>query len=218
MPMPQPNAKPVVIGPMAASGAVEDLGLTVKTLQDALLAGEGGASNMAEFHPVGAAGSVRWFDTVGELRQQLEREHGWKIADPKNSPRIVSPDSTFAVAVIAGDEDTGNVDVDHPGTARKRGPATTDAVNANQLTLFDVPAGSESSGSADIPTWVLLYFRSDDPSEIRAELSFPTEIVKGEISRWEKRIVLESIPIEAMIQPRDAGGEKDVPFDVGPRE
>lgn len=165
----------------------------------------------------GAAGSIRWFDIVGELRQQLELEQGWEIADPKNSPRIVSPDGAFAVAVIAGDADTGNVAVDHPGTLRKRGPATIDAVNANQLTLFDVPAGSGPAGSADIPTWVLLYFRSDDPSEIRAELSFPTVIDKGWIDFWKKRIVLESIPIEAKIQPRDAGGE-DVPFDVEPRE
>lgn len=217
MTMPLRTANPAVILPADASKAVEELGLSGEILREALLAGETGAGNTSRFHPVGAAGSIRWIDTVGQLRQQLCNEHGWKIADPKNSPRIVNPDKTMAVMVMAGDANTGNPGAVHPGTARKRGPATDDAVNANQLALFDFPHDSVPPVTADIPTWVLLYFRSDDPSEIRAELSFPTVMVNGEISWWRKRIVLESIPIEAMIQPQDAGGE-DVTFDVGPRE
>lgn len=216
MTSPQPIAQPSVILPTDAPAALEELGLTVEILKRAVSAGETGAANVNRFYPVGAAGSVRWMDTVGQLREELEFDHSWKSANPKNSPRIVNPDRTMAIMVVSGDEDTGNAAAVHPGTARRRGSATDDAVNSNQLSLFDVPADMVPV-AADIPTWVLLYFRSEDPSEIRLELSFPVAIFDGEITLWQKRIILESIPIDVAVQPRDAGGE-DVNFDVGARQ
>jgi hypothetical protein len=216
MTSPQLQAHPLVILPTEAAAALEEIGLSVEILHRALLAGETGAGNVGKFHPVGAAGSVRWFDIVGQLRQELNTQHKWKLGNPKNSPRIVHPDRTMAIMIVQGDEDTGNPANIHPGTARKRGAATDDAVSSNQLSLFDVP-DEVVPVTPDVPTWVLLYFRSEDPSEIRAELSFPVAIDDGEITLWQKRIVIESIPIDVAVQPQDAGGE-DVNFDVRPRE
>ena len=64
-------------------------------------------------------------------------------------------------------------------------------------------------------TWVLLYFRSTNPSEIRAELSFPTRFVGGDVDNWRVRIILPSIPIEAVSVPQIAGGAgDDVQFEI----
>lgn len=215
---PLPAQSLAVIPPEQAPEHLARLGLSVEVLQAALRAGEIGAGNTTKFHPVIAAGVTRWFDTVAALRGQLS-EQGWKLDEQKNSPRVLSLDRTVSVMTVGGNADTGD-QFHTPRTARRKGIATQDAVHSNQLVLpFPVTTvDGDRKPAEDQATWVLLYFRSADPNEIRAELSYPTSFENGEISRWRQRIILPTLVLDAMVvPPHDAGGAADVDFRIDPR-
>jgi hypothetical protein len=192
----------------------------VAVLIESLHAGEIGAGGVTNGHPRIAGGMMRWFETVARLRMQLN-ELGWQSTDPKGSPRITSPDGRVTLMVAGGDPDTGSHEPIHPRFAHPKGSATEDAVAGNQMVL-PFPTSREPSlipvPSADGSTWVLLYCRCSDPAEVRAELSYPTQFVGGEVENWRTRIVLPSLPMEAVPVPQNAGGpDDDVQFEIHER-
>lgn len=218
MPVVQPGATRITLAGDAPD-VLSSMGLSLDVLQGALASGELGAGNTTKYHPRISAGTTRWADTVARLRSELV-ELKWNMAEPKNSPRIVSPDGRISIMVVGGNPLTG-IESGEPRTARKRGPSTKDAVEANQLSLpFDL-AGLTKPGdlaaSSDAATWVLLYYRSDTPNETRAELSLPESISDGEIKRWHHRILLPAVTHNLAVVTRDAGGNDDVDFKIDPR-
>lgn len=221
------------LNPHSSSTATEALTPSLVSLElpeMALLAavrmGVSSARNITAFHPVTARGFIQWSETVASLRQALD-EDGWKRSDPKNSPRITSPDGRTSIMVIGGNADTGvSMDV-APATARRRGPATEAAVQGNGKRR-----GIPGQGVLDIDivldlkrepkesqTWVLLYHWSTDEPVVRAELSLPVSIEDGEIKTWEHRILLPAQGIEDFeISSRPAvSPEDDVDFTISER-
>lgn len=192
------------------------IGISQLQLARALDAGEVGANNVDEFHPKTAAGTVRWLDTVGQLRRGLGTENDWQLNDPLNSPRIVRPDRVITLMAVGGSADTGLME-GNPQANRRKGAATRDAVAAGQTSIdisISTTADPESIGKA-AGTWVLLYHRAKEPNMLRAELSLPSGIRDGQFTGWFFRILLphkQYDPATTML-PKDAGGS-DVSFDI----
>jgi len=214
----------------ALTPSLASLELPEIALLTAVRMGVSSARNITSFHPVTARGFIQWSETVASLRQALD-EDGWKSSNPKNSPRITSPDGRTSILVIGGNANTGvSLDVD-PATARRRGPATEAAVQGNGKGRGQ-RGGIPGQGVLDIDivldlkrepkqsqTWVLLYHWSTDEPVVRAELSLPISIEDGEIKTWEHRILLPAQGIEDFeISSRPAGSpEDDVDFTISER-
>ena len=176
---------------VAAERRLADLGLRVDQLHDALQAGQVSAGQATSFHPVTAAGTMRWLDTVARLRELLVTESGWRSDDVRNSPRVLHPAGTRALLVARGDRRTGVVGPD-PQTARARGRATVQAVAINgQLELpFDLRALADASAERldDVETWILLHYPTPD-QEVRSELSLPVGVDdSGRVHGWRERL------------------------------
>lgn len=203
-----------------ADARLAELGLRVNLLHTALEAGHVSASQATRFHPVMAAGSLRWFDTVGRLRELLA-ELGWEADDVRNSPRIVSPDGRIALLVVRGDRNTAVSDRD-PQTARARGRATVRAVTINgQLELpldLQVLADASAERRSGVETWILLH-RPTEGGEVRAELSLPVTVDEtGFVTGWSERILLPPLTFGPEVAPtRDIGddGQGDGDVEVG---
>jgi len=214
----------------ASTPSLESLEVQETALLDAVRMGVSSAKNITSFHPVTARGFIQWSETVASLRQALDGE-GWRRSDPKNSPRITSPDGRTSIMVIGGNADTGvSLDVT-PATARRRGPATEAAIQGNGQRRGS-RRGMPGQGVLDIDivldlkreskqpqNWVLLYHWSSDEPVVRAELSLPISIEDGEIKNWEHRILLPAQGLDEFeISPRPAGGpQDDVDFMISER-
>lgn len=220
----QPDPTPVRDGAETLR-RLEELGLALPPLEASLLAGDVSARNAGPFHPVNAAGTLRWLDTVESLRRQLaDNDYGWKADDVRNSPRTVSPDGRTAIMVAGGNRHTGrDEDGVDPQTARARGESTRRAVQINgQLALpLGVLADASAERRAGVNTWVLLYHRSDNPQQLRAELSLPVDITaKGFVTGWRERLLLPDQDFGPDVQARDADdgmGDDGVEVRVGIR-
>jgi hypothetical protein len=83
--------------------------------------------------------------------------------------------------------------------------------NQKQFSLFDeLPDSSSLDGNENRMTWVLLYHVTN--SEIRFELSLPSNIVGGKICSWEERLVFPAITLDQIeIEIGDSDGQE---FDI----
>lgn len=198
----------------AASTALGHLGLDAQVLMDAVLGGVRAAQNITPDHPVTARGFTQWSETVAALRASL-LESGWTKEDPQNSPRIISPEQAVSIMVVGGNGATGrSVDIE-PGTARRRGPMTTAAVEVNVQQTLDLPGLESASPDPTSVTWVLLYHVSYSEGVARAELSLPDAIEDGNISHWQARIILPSQHLAGVDIPFSATTpEDDVDFTI----
>lgn len=120
---------------------------------------------------------------------------------------------------MSGNWRTGLRDVGDPQTARAKGEATARAVQTNvQLEFdFDLDRADRAGGDdSSTRTWLLLYFRDEQRSELRAELSLPVWMdVKGVVTKWRERILLEPRTFGPDVRvPRDAKGGGDVDFTI----
>lgn len=169
---------------------LERLGLDSELLTRSVLHDVSRAQDITTFHPVTARGFTQWSETVASLREQLDKRD-WTRSNPQNSPRIISPDGKTSIIVAGGNAQTGLSHEVVPCTARRRGPATRNAVQCNGQGVLDIslemPAGWNPGAEL---VWVLLYHWSTDEPTVRAELSLPTEIDDGIIKRWNHRILL----------------------------
>lgn len=205
---------------------LDSLGIEQTVLMDAVRLGVVRASDITSFHPTTARGFVQWSETVASLRQDLDGR-GWKISNPKNSPRVTSPDGQTSIMVIGGNENTG-VSLDlTPQVARRRGPSTQSAVESNDP-INDRGLRGGIQGVLDIvlemprtwqqpQNWVLLYHWSSKDPVIRAELSLPTAIDEGMITSWGPRILLPTQGMEDFdfdIVPQPVSPQDDVDFRI----
>jgi hypothetical protein len=192
--------------------ALTDMGLTIDILIDASLRGETARDSCTANDPPSAPGFYAWSGTVRGLRDILI-PLGWRRNDDVNYSRVVNEDLNIAIAVVTGDEGTGNPAVS-PKTKYPKGPATQAAVNTNQGSLF--PAAEilqpETESNNRWITWMLLRKRAGDT--VFAELSLPSLMSKdGQVERWETRIILEPMTFEPpLFDADDDSGEP--PIDV----
>lgn len=154
----------------------------------------GHVQHVTPLEPPSAAGITMWIKGTRNLRERLI-PLGWTYHNQKNLPITVCPDKSFAIVVNGGNEDTGRGDRT-PRTRSTKGGATQDAIDGNQLKLFDagmLQTEVEKSGQA---LWILLVFVDDDEQEIRLELSKPIRNKKNEpITDWHERIIVKSVPL-----------------------
>jgi hypothetical protein len=205
----------------AAVARLRTLGLDVEVLHESLIRGDVAARQATEYHPVTAAGSMRWFDTVEALRRQLVGR-GWATSDPRCSPRITNAETTITILATGGNPRTGLEDGDTPQFARARGAATARTVQINgqmQLNLDAVLADMAAEKEPVSPTWFLMYFRSKTTDELRGELSMPVRITdRGFVEQWGERIILPALTFEVAGHPAlDAEDDNDVKFGVEAR-
>lgn len=197
-----------------------ELGLAYELLANAIREGELARASCTKNDPPSTPGFLQWARTTRRLREVLI-PLGWKRSQVGKLSTVVAPTGGFAIAVVTGDEATGNPGVT-PKTKHPRGPATAAAVEQNllQLSLFEspAPANDDANEIPDVPerlTWILLISRGAD--SIRCELSLPGSIGDdGRVESWEERIIVEPVarePEPAKIAARD-DSDASVDFEV----
>ena len=122
----------------------------------------------------------------------------WNRSDDGGYSLCVNPDSTLAIAVATGDENTGNPR-EMPLTKSPKGPRTQLAIeiNQHQSSLFDdLPdIGISDLPNSDRTTWVLLQHYDQGRKEVRFELSLPMNY-SGKIDGWSERIIFGAVPFD----------------------
>lgn len=214
-----PIHEPKIYEGIEAQQRLAELGVPLEVVREALAAGDIAARQADEYHPVTAAGTMRWFETVRMLRQGLAGR-GWATREIRNSPRSFSPAGDTAIVAVSGDWRTGNRELE-PKTANPRGRASSRAVEVNQQLEFnlDIVGAVLSDMSAerdgDVRTWFLLYYRSETAG-LRAEVSLPVRgHDRGVVDKWSDRIILDPLTFDpATVIPQDAGVNDDVEFDI----
>ena len=201
----QPTVK---TSPREVTDALTKIGLTNGLLLDAILRGENSRDSCTINDPPSAPGFYSWAGTVRALRDILI-PLGWVRNDDVNYSRVVNAELNIAIAVVTGDEGTGNKDIS-PKTKYPKGPATQAAVSCNQGNLFGMETPEpELEAEEGWTTWMLLRKRTGDL--VYAELSLPSLMSKdGQVERWETRIILEPMTFDPLIDIDDDSGEPPI--------
>lgn len=188
--------------------ALAQMGLVVEDVTEAILRGELARDSCTANDAPGAPGFYAWAGTVRALRDIL-MPRGWDRNDDICYSRVISPDKSIAIAVVTGDDGTGNRNVS-PKTKYAKGAATQAAVSCNQRTFWDA-ALVEDETAATWATWMLLKKRKGDSAF--AELSLPSSMTKdGQVESWHTRIILNPILVDPNINIDDDSSEP--PIDV----
>lgn len=154
---------------------------------------------------------MRYGRTIRFLREDL-LPLGWDYDNPRNFCRTIHPSRKFALVASSGDEATGNPELT-PTTKYPKGYATVRAVVTNGQLAFDfgdLGFSDEPVDEEQLSTWFLLYHVTDE--EFRAEISLPNDMIGGNISDWQERIILPSFPrddtaLTATTTPDDDEGD-----------
>jgi hypothetical protein len=164
------------------------LSLSVRTLRDAVIAGETARLSCTANMPACFPGMAAWAYTVTALRDIL-LPHRWTKSDAGNYPLVVHPNGGFAIGVATGNDDTGSR-YSVPKTKFPKGPATIEKVVQNGSTLFGEPIWLRRIEPAPEQfTWLLLLGHAADG--LRSELSLPNSIGEdGRVDGWSERIIL----------------------------
>lgn len=180
-------------------GRLNELGLKMGPLCDAVRRGYIASADCTDNHPPLVRGILGWGEIVVALRESLLAE-GWTRSDENNYSIVISPDRRVAIAVATGDEATGNPKL-FATTRSLKGPHTIAAVVYNQLQqsldLFPAPRIQErvEAVQESRSTYLLLVYRAEN--ELRCELSLPDQISdEGRINGWRERIILNPIPLD----------------------
>lgn len=178
---------------------LSDLGVSEEVLSEAVTRGQAEARARTDNHPPMYRNLTPWGETTCALRESLSRD-GWKRSDEGNLPFTVNADSTLAILVSTGDQNTGNRDAS-PCTKCSKGPRTVDAVESNQLSLLPVALTPEEikaiQNAESRVTWMLLFYLDLTKRELRSELSSPIDMNReGQVADWAERIILTTMPFD----------------------
>ncbi|HNN97056.1 MAG TPA: hypothetical protein PKI03_32530 [Pseudomonadota bacterium] len=172
-----------------ATGRLSELGVSSSLIREAVLGGELARDGCTPNDPPILRGIVAWARTIRTLRELLGAA-GWRRDDKDNFSTVVHPDGQLAIAVAAGDDQTGNPAATSK-TRHPKGGVTEAAVENNQqLSLF---ALTELAPPKKLrATWILLVHRKE--GFLHTELSLPSAIGDdGRVDAWSERIILEPI-------------------------
>jgi hypothetical protein len=176
---------------------LKELGLQQEHLRESVMQGMLLRSECTSNDPPLFPGYSAWARTVRTLREKLIPLN-WNRSDDGGYSLCVNPDSTLAIAVATGDENTGNPR-EMPLTKSPKGPRTQLAIeiNQHQSSLFDdLPdIGISDLPNSDRTTWVLLQHYDQGRKEVRFELSLPMNY-SGKIDGWSERIIFGAVPFD----------------------
>jgi hypothetical protein len=201
--------KIVISDPEGAELRLRALGLRGEHLRGALEDAVGSANLCSEDHPLNFPGLTLWGDGVRSLRVRLRhaeelKQHSWRRDNSGGLPTVVRGDGGMAIALVRGDEGTGNPDVD-PSTEHPRGAVTIGRVLRNGvLPEFEHLSASEEAEleALGAPLWLLMHFQTRKRDELRIELSYPTSINRsGFVETWGERIILGPIQLDPARMP-----------------
>lgn len=191
----------VISDPDKAERRLRELGLTTAILIAALQAGLAAAALCTANHPTNFGGLTLWAEATRWLRENLIPE-GWRRDDSYNLPTVVRGDNGMAIAIVRGDEATGNAK-GKPTTQYPRGTIMIERVELNRvLPGFEHLEAEQDAKetAAHVPTWLLMHRR--DGHTFVSELSFPIQINKsGFVEAWGERIILSKIPLDPTRMP-----------------
>lgn len=209
---------PVVIGPGESTDYLRRMDIHADAITEAIAAGEIAAGNITAFHPVTAAGLVRWINVVGVLRQRLT-EGEWTPDNTLNRPVSRHTTRGYTLSTVGGTEATGVEDHPQgPRAARKKGKSTAEAVNGTRaLISVETLRGNPKPTVGVAPpegNWFLIYHRTS--AGIQREISLPLGFDEkaGQFTGWQVRVILPNWePEDTTTRPLDVGGQ-DVDFRV----
>jgi len=169
--------------------------------RDALQSGLLLSKSVTEFHPVTAGGSRAWEEIVATFRQLvIEKYDGWMATQKNGMPVLINSEKGLTIVVTSGDEHTGLRDAPSPRTKNAKGHVTENFVGRNYDLFEEKLDNYEACSSVDShQTWILLYSFDKSRSEVRYELSLPTNTAlsgsKGKIKicEWQKRIIFPPV-------------------------
>lgn len=177
-------------------------------------------------YPAGYRGYTITAETIVGLREILKPK-GFIKHSPSNIELTVNEDTKFAIHVIRGDEQTGQI-TGYPSSLRKKGDRTLEyfglaTSETNQLDMFqnDLPYRDSSRCQYDI--WFLMLYvlkEADTGITIRAELSKPIFCSqKGFVNGFSKRyqIDVNDLNNTLLINPSenpDDGYSDDLDLDI----
>ena len=199
----------VIDTPQEAAPRLAELGLRRDDLVGALQLGLDAAASCTPHDPPNTAGFLQWARTVSGLRDTLV-PRGWKADSARNYPTVVSPDGSVALAVAAGDYNTG-LSGGRPATRSPKGPATKDAVALNQMSFAEIERSFVDITIVPRSTWLLLHYHDTVTGEVRFELSLPGGFDQDDVvTSWYERIILA--PFSTSYQPPEE--TESMPIDV----
>lgn len=216
MPLPNPLEDQIVVSPNEAESYLSQMGVRAADLYEAIAAGEVAAGNLTTHHPAIAPGMERWIHSTGHLRERLADTGLWSGSDPQNRPVSIHANGAWIIALIGGNEATGDSEsATGPKAARSKGRATEEA--AKTIPLFSLDE-YRASGNTEVGppagNWFVLYYR--DENQVRIEVSLPAGFdgSLGQFTGWRIRVILEPWqPEDIARRPLDIGGQ-DVDFRV----
>ena len=186
---------PVVSGPIDVPNRLKQLGLKEPILRLGAEEGQAEWANCTLNDPPMFRGLVPWARTLRSLRESMIPE-GWERLEDGGQSFVVNKSGTLAITVATGDRHTG-VKGETPSTKSSKGPKTQLAIAQNTLawTLYgDIRTAEKQKADSRI-TWILLFYRDTETSEIRCELSLPASMNhEGQVDEWKERIILTAIP------------------------
>lgn len=199
--------------PCSVEPSLTALGLDTKVFQEAVKRGQAARNTATSHDPPNAGGLFAYIHTVRALRDHLVPQ-GWALCSTDNFALTVNPQTSIAVAVAGGDENTGRSE-GFPRTRNAKGQRTALAIASNQLDFFNdttpVNATHDDDANPACQTWLLLYH--SDQREVRVELSLPTAMDdRGRVSGWRVRNILPAIPLDPTPAPinHDYGPDLDI--------
>lgn len=189
------NEPKVWADPVGTPQRLSQLRLTEAILLLAVEKGQTAWATCTKNHPPLQRGIMAWGEPICSLRESLIPE-GWKRHDEGNQPFVINSDDSLAITVATGDEHTGYKD-QNPSTKSSKGPQTEIVVTKNALakSLFGDIRSERQRKIGTRQTWILLFYRDEEKSETRCELSLPSNITEeGYIDEWSERIILGTLP------------------------
>ena len=173
-----------------------EFGLPIDALQEAAQAGHLSLVSCSDNDPPATRGYMVWALTLRRLREKLIPS-GWKRDDSQNFSRTFSEKQKISIIVATGDNGTGRSHL-HPRTKSPKGQLTEQAVYRNswQGTFKGFLPEEETADRPllEYETWIFLVYIT--ATEVRAELSLPSNIEDGNILAWQERILLPPIEVD----------------------
>ena len=199
---------------MEAEEKLDSLDLDSLTLLQAISFGQTYVAEATPNDPPSSVGITAWGKTVRRLRELLI-PRGWMGENHQNYALTVHSSGRWAVAVAAGDEQTGLNGPDGPKTRSPKGIWTSRTVRSNRRQLSFAHLSPEWATTTR-QTWILLYYSGETSDGLRAELSLPVGMDEdGYVDEWRQRIILPRTgELDVGSRTDDLDGEVDVPVRI----
>lgn len=219
----------IVHQPLDVRGRLAKLGLNQDTLWDALRAGLHYKANLTEYNTAAIRGIGAW-DAINRRLGEGLHPLGWTRREPGKFAITVHPEGEWCVAVLGGDEATGQ---SHLRPTNKYPFGTRERKRTRRVVIDNqVAVGQQSHFSRALPsvwaqpfpilTYFLVHYIDPDAQLVRAELSLPTYLPDAFITKWHERIILPNpadlSPSISFALPKDSDPEDEINIEISERE